>query len=230
LLRPVAFALATATLVLAPSSDAAHAATDDPAVISGRATVIDGDTIEIGTQRIRLEGIDAPEASQTCGGRWYGTWSCGAKATAKLQSLIGTRRIDCQSAGRDKYGRVLGWCALDGLDLNAEMVRTGFAWAFVRYSTRYQALEADARAAKVGIWQGEAEPAWAFREHRWGVAEASAPNGCAIKGNVTANGRIYHMPWSPWYNQVRVESAKGEQWFCTEAEATKAGFRPVMTH
>jgi len=227
---PVAFALAAASLLppalLAPS----HAAAAGSQIISGRAKVIDGDTIEIGSQRIRLEGIDAPEASQTCSGRWLGSWACGTKATAQLARLIGDRRIDCAAAGHDKYGRVLGWCSRDGLDINAEMVRTGYAWAFVRYSTRYAALEAEARAAKLGIWQGEAEPAWAFREHRWGVAEASAPDGCAIKGNVTANGRIYHMPWSPWYGKVRVEPAKGEQWFCSEADALKAGFRPVMTH
>jgi endonuclease YncB( thermonuclease family) len=225
----VAFALAAAALLQIPQAAPVHAAANEGPVISGRAIVIDGDTIEIGGSRVRLEGIDAPEASQTCGSA-SGTWGCGAKATAELQSLVGERRIDCENAGHDKYGRVLGWCSLDGRDINAEMVRSGYAWAFVRYSTRYQDLEAEARKAKSGIWQGEAEPAWTFREHRWSAAEESAPNGCAIKGNVTANGRIYHMPWSPWYNKVRVEPAKGERWFCSEAEASKDGFRPVMTH
>jgi hypothetical protein len=63
---------------------------------------------------------------------------------------------------------------------------------------------------------------------RWAAAEPSAPEGCAIKGNVTSNGRIYHMPWSPWYAKVRIEPAKGERWFCSEAEAAGAGFRPAM--
>ena len=222
---PVALALAAAALVLIPS--AVSLGTAAGPVLTGTAAVIDGDTLEVAGARVRLEGIDAPEAGQTCARKGGRTWSCGTEATAQLKSLIGGREVACRSAGRDKYGRVLGWCAAGGRDLNGEMVRSGHAWAFVRYSTRYQAAETQARRAKAGIWQGEAEPAWAFRERRWGVAEAAAPNGCAIKGNVTANGHIYHMPWSPWYAKVRVEPAKGERWFCNEAEAAEAGFRPA---
>ena len=110
---------------------------------------------------------------------------------------------------------------------NAEMVRAGFAWAFVKYSKRYETIEAEARKAKVGIWKGEAEPAWVFRERRWVAAQPDTPQGCAIKGNVTANGHIYHMPWSPWYDRIKIDPAKGRRWFCTEAEAVAAGWRAV---
>ena len=58
-------------------------------------------------------------------------------------------------------------------------------------------------------------PAWEFRAKRWAAAEQQAPEGCAIKGNVTEHGRIYHMPWSPWYGQIRIEADKGKRWFCT---------------
>ena len=226
-LRPVAIALAAAALVpSSPPADARPAA--DATLLSGRATVIDGDTLDIAGERVRLEGIDAPEAGQTCGGGWFGTWKCGSQATEQLRWLVGGRRVECESASRDKYGRVLGWCRADGRDINDEMVRTGFAWAFVKYSTRYQAVEAEARKAKAGIWKGEAQAPWVYREQRWDVAETAAPDGCAIKGNVTENGHIYHMPWSPWYAKVKIEPAKGERWFCTEADAAKAGFRPVM--
>ncbi len=95
---------------------------------------------------------------------------------------------------------------------------------------RYETIEAEARKAKVGIWKGEAEPAWVFRERRWVAAQPDAPQGCAIKGNVTANGHIYHMPWSPWYAKVRVDTAKSERWFCSETEAANAGFRPAKGH
>lgn len=227
---PVALALAAALLPQMPFDGMARTTRADATLLSGRATAIDGDTLEIAGERVRLEGIDAPEAAQTCGGGWFGEWKCGRAAAAQLRWLVGGRRVDCQSAGRDKYGRVLGWCSADGRDINAEMVRTGNAWAFVRYSTRYQAVEAEARRAKIGIWKGEAEPAWVYRERRWVDAEPAAPKGCAIKGNVTANGHIYHMPWSPWYAKVRIEPAKGERWFCSEAEASKAGFRPAMGH
>lgn len=229
-LRLVALALAAALFLPTAFNGVARTPGDHDTILSGRATVIDGDTLEIGGERIRLEGIDAPEADQTCGGGWFGSWKCGRAATEQLRWLTGGRRVDCSSAGRDKYGRVLGWCAADGRDINADMVRSGHAWAFVRYSTRYQAVEDEARRAKVGIWKGKSEPAWAFRERRWAAAEPSAPEGCAIKGNVTSNGHIYHMPWSPWYAKVRIEPNKGERWFCSEADAAKAGFRPAMAH
>jgi endonuclease YncB( thermonuclease family) len=194
--------------------------------IAGAARVIDGDTIAIGDQRIRLEGIDAPEASQRCAGT-RGDWPCGQAAASELVRLVAGRQVHCESKGRDKYGRVLGLCFADGVELNAEMVRRGLAWAFVRYSTAYVGIEAEARASKTGVWQGEAQPAWEYRAARWASAGPSAPEGCAIKGNVTRNGRIYHMPWSPWYDQIRVEPDKGKRWFCTEAEALAAGWRPV---
>lgn len=217
---PVGFALLAAGLAPAASLPGP----------SGRAIVIDGDTIDIDGQHIRLEGIDAPEHAQTCGRKWFGTWSCGAAAMRALEALVRGRRVACDNEGYDTYGRILGLCTVDGRDINAEMVRSGYAWAFVKYSTRYVAEEAEARKAKAGIWQGEAEPAWVYRETTWDVAEQAAPSGCAIKGNVTANGHIYHMPWSPWYAKVKVEPAKGEQWFCSEADAAKAGFRPVQSH
>ena len=64
---------------------------------------------------------------------------------------------------------------------------------------------------------------------RWAAAEQQAPEGCAIKGNVTKHGSIYHMPWSPWYAQIKIEPDKGKRWFCTEAEALAAGWRPVQS-
>jgi endonuclease YncB( thermonuclease family) len=59
-------------------------------------------------------------------------------------------------------GRTLARCFLDGADINAWMVRQGHAWAFVCYSASYIAQEAAAKAEGIGIWQGEAMPAWEF--------------------------------------------------------------------
>lgn len=223
---PVAFALAGAFLA-APLLVTGGNARSLPAGISGTAAVIDGDTLEIDHQRIRLEGIDAPETAQTCGRRWFGRWACGTGAAKTLARLVAGHPITCRSKGGDKYGRMLGVCYVGETDINAEMVRTGFAWAFVKYSDTYVAEEAKAREAKAGIWQGEAEPAWIFRQNRWALAGDAAPDGCAIKGNVTGNGRIYHMPWSPWYGKVKVDSVRGERWFCSEKEAQDAGWRPA---
>jgi endonuclease YncB( thermonuclease family) len=215
--------------MLPPRETAARSAAES-ATLSGRARVVDGDTLEIDGRHVRLEGIDAPETGQTCSRRLVGSWDCGEAAAEGLTKLVAKRVVSCESRGNDKYGRMLGICFVDGRDINAELVREGLAWAFVKYSQTYVQQEADARLQRVGIWQGNAEPAWIYREKRWASAEQTAPQGCAIKGNVTEHGHIYHMPWSPWYGKVKVEEAKGERWFCTEAEATAAGWRPVSVH
>lgn len=198
----------------------------------GRAVAVDGDTLEVDGRRVRLEGIDAPEMGQTCGRRWFGSWNCGREAQRALDKLVEGRRVSCEGKGRDKYGRDLGVCFVDGRDINGELVRQGLAWAFVKYSRSYVGEEDKARSQKVGIWQGSAEPAWAYREAKWQTAATSdqAPDGCAIKGNITGNGKIYHVPWGDWYSRVKVEANKGERWFCTEAEAIAAGWRPAISH
>lgn len=225
----VAFALAMGLLSATPFEGAARPETSEPA-ISGGAQVIDGDTISIGDTRIRLEGIDAPETGQTCQRKWIGWWSCGTAATAALARMLENRTVACAPRGHDKYGRTLAVCFADGRDVNAAMVRQGHAWAFVKYSQSYVREEALARAEGLGIWQGHAQPAWDYRAKRWMAAESRAPDGCAIKGNITKHGRIYHMPWSPWYAQIRMEPDKGKRWFCSEAEAMAAGWRPVQAH
>jgi endonuclease YncB( thermonuclease family) len=202
--------------------------------IQGSARVVDGDTIVLGELRIRLEGIDAPETTQTCGRRIAGHWRCGEEATRQLAKLIGDQPVRCEDQGLDKYGRTLGRCFAGDINLNAEMVRTGFAWAFVRYSAAYVTQETEARAARAGIWQGESIAAWDFRARAWASAETQSPDGCTIKGNVTNAGRIYHMPWSPWYEKVRMDQdgrggVKGKRWFCSEDEAIEAGWRPALT-
>lgn len=197
--------------------------------------MIDGDTLAIGAVRVRLEGIDAPELEQTCGrgsaARWLlGSWKCGKASADYLTRQVAGRTVRCESRGTDAYGRMLAVCSVDGLELNADLVRQGLAWAFVKYSQRYVEIEAEARAAKRGVWQAEAKPAWVWRAERWQSAEAERGDGgaCLIKGNITRGGHIYHMPWDRWYDKTRIETGKGERWFCTEAEAVAAGWRPAV--
>lgn len=227
--RLVAFALAVGLLGAEPWAAAPHPG-DAQGDITGLARIVDGDTLVVSETRIRLEGIDAPEAGQTCGRRLFGRWSCGTEATAALASLIEGKPVRCLQRGHDKYGRVLATCFIGAQDVSAWMVERGHAWAFVRYSTTYLREEAEARAARRGIWQGESVPAWEYRAQRWAGVEQQAPQGCAIKGNVTAHGKIYHMPWSPWYARIRMDPDKGKRWFCTEAEAVAAGWRPANVH
>ena len=234
--RPVAFALAVAVLLplaslgLSSTGCARSAAVIPPdGVVSGPARIIDGDTIDIAGTRIRLEGIDAPEAGQTCTDGAGASWACGTAATRELVAMTKDRSLDCYSRGLDKYGRMLGICFAGSVDVSAEMVRRGLAWAFVRYSRHYVGEEGQARKAGLGIWQGPAQPAWEYRARRWTAVAEAAPDGCAIKGNVSAAGMIYHMPWSRWYEKVSMASSPantGKRWFCSEAEALAAGWRP----
>src|SRR5262245_19167959 len=84
----VASALAVGLLFAASYQGWARSTGTDAGAIRGIARVIDGDTIDVDQTRIRLEGIDAPEAGQTCKRKWFGSWPCGHEATAALRRLI----------------------------------------------------------------------------------------------------------------------------------------------
>lgn len=102
--------------------------------ISGLPRAVDGDTIAIGEERIRLYAIDAPELGQPCidGG------DCGAKAKAYLSELIRGHTVECARRSRDdRYGRVIAQCTVDGADLGRAMVRAGHAMAYRAISSLY---------------------------------------------------------------------------------------------
>jgi endonuclease YncB( thermonuclease family) len=198
--------------------------------VTGTARVIDGDTLAIDGVRVRLEGIDAPEAGQTCAVRGQAEpWPCGTDATRTLRALTAGQSTTCERVGTDSYGRMLGRCFAAGIELNRQMVERGHAFAFIRYSKTYVAAEASARSKGLGVWQGPAMPPWEWRHAKWEGQAALAPAGCAIKGNVSRHGRIYHMPWSRFYGRVRLDTERGERWFCSEGEALTAGWRPART-
>ncbi len=190
------------------------------AVSQETATVTDGDTVQQDGVTYRLHGIDAPEFGQKCGDA-----PCGQLAVDAMAELVERRRMECDVREIDQYGRAIAVCLVDGVDIGAEMVRQGKAWAYVRFSDDYVALEASARDARKGIWQSEAEAPWDYRERNWNNATSEAPEGCPIKGNISQNGKIYHTPWSPWYSRTRINTSKGERWFCNEGEALAAGWR-----
>ena len=194
--------------------------------VSGPATVVDGDTLDIGAVRIRLHGIDAPEANQRCATETGGDWACGAAATERLVEHVDAQRVTCAPGDRDAYGRVVAVCRVDGIDLGAALVKEGLAWAFVRYSADYIDLEDGPRKIGAGVWQADTTAAWDWRASAWERAVAEAPDGCPIKGNINRAGeRIYHTPWSPWYARTRIDESRGQRWFCDEAEAIAAGWR-----
>lgn len=188
--------------------------------------VIDGDTIEVDGETVRLYGIDAPEAGQPCARRGRGAWPCGRDAITAVARLVATGNVMCDDRGRDAYGRVLAVCSAGGVEINRALVDNGLAWSFRRYSDRYADAEDAAHERGVGVWQSSTEPPWEYRAHRWDVAAQAAPAGCPIKGNINRDGvRIYHPPWSPWYDRTKVDEKSGERWFCDEAKAIAAGWR-----
>jgi endonuclease YncB( thermonuclease family) len=95
------------------TSNGATSATD----LIGRATIIDGDTLEIHGARVRLWGVDAPESSQLCRGEDSLPYRCGARAANELAILIGGRPVSCTPMSLDRYGRTVASCAVGSADL-----------------------------------------------------------------------------------------------------------------
>jgi endonuclease YncB( thermonuclease family) len=136
-----------------------------PQCPSGRASVVDGDTIEIHGERVRLYGIDAPESAQRClSGNL--TYRCGQRAALALSGMTLRRHVDCDCRGRDRYRRHLAICRAGGLDLAAWLVREGHAVAMRRYSMRYVPEEEAAQAARKGLWSGSFEMPWDWRSRQ----------------------------------------------------------------
>lgn len=152
--RLIAFLIFT---MLAPA--AAHSAQ----TIAGTASVIDGDTIEIHGQRIRLHAVDAIESRQRCTLPDGRAWNCGRDAARALADRIGRSPVSCEVRDVDRYGRAVAVCRQGGADLNAWLVRNGWAVAYRQYGRDYVAVEAEARAAGRGIWAAEFAMPWDWR-------------------------------------------------------------------
>jgi endonuclease YncB( thermonuclease family) len=241
---PKAFISFAAILLLAFYSSTTHAAE----VISGIPHIVDGDTVVIGTTKIRLASIDAPESDQVCIDADRKPWTCGIEARDRLTAHIGNRSIDCVPTGVDAYDRTLAICTIGEESLNAWMVQQGWALAFVRYSKRYVPEEETARAAGRGLWSGAFIAPWDWRHRNRQTivlgatsvpvsaqaellapaSAAAAPSPqCTIKGNVNRKGeRIYFRPGQLDYARVDM-SKPGKRWFCTDQDAQAAGWRPA---
>lgn len=129
-------------------------ATSNSSAIAGRASVIDGDTLDIHGKRIRFFGIDAPEGRQLCRDGQGRDYRCGQRAALALADKIGSQAVSCEQRDIDQYKRIVAVCRLSNEDLNRWIVREGWAVAYRHYSRDYIGAENDAKAARRGIWAG----------------------------------------------------------------------------
>lgn len=195
--------------------------------IRGPVRVVDADTLDVGEIRVRLHGVDAPEADQPCLDARGRAFACGDAATAFARARWEGREATCEALDRDRYGRVVARCTVAGEDLGASLVSGGRAYAAIAYSRDYAPAEEAARDGGAGFFAGRFDPPWAFRAAARGEAapRASVSGDCRIKGNVSRSGRIFHPPGSRDYDRTAIDEAAGERWFCTEAQALAAGWR-----
>lgn len=138
------------------------------APVRGPAQVIDGDSLVVAGQQIRLWGIDAPEFKQTCT-RKARRWRCGSAAARQLREYIDGRPVACAVLDTDTYGRAVSKCTVDGRSVNEWLVREGWALDYGRYSAgEFAAAQNQASAARRGIWAGTFDPPeqWRRRNRR----------------------------------------------------------------
>lgn len=127
--------------------------------------VLDGDTVEINNERMRLFGIDAPEGKQQCVWADGGSFDCGKAATRELRALLSFEVPPViERRGSDMYGRsIVVLRDQTGLNINCELVARGVAWAYVDYSDMCLDDEKNARALGRGVFHGENTPPWEYR-------------------------------------------------------------------
>lgn len=210
------------------------AALADPLI--GRAVVIDGDTIEIHRERIRFNGIDAPEGQQLCQNAKGRDYRCGQVAADALANFLSkSRPTRCDFVERDQYDRFVGDCyRADGQSVSSWLVRNGHALDWPRYSNDAYASDQDtAQTNRSGMWAGTFQAPWDWRASAPETVATPAPlistvssGKCVIKGNISKKGeRIYHVPGQKYYEKTVISERDGERWFCSEDEARKAGWR-----
>jgi micrococcal nuclease len=191
--------------------------------------VIDGDTLELEREdTIRLLGVDAPESNECF----------GPEATSYLTLLLEGKhvRLEKDISGADRFERLLRYVYIpsddirsDDVFLNQELVRQGYALTSAqapdnRYRDLLSSAQESARANNLGMWAvcDMTEHISSLRE----IDTQPADPSCDIKGNISekAYGRLYFVPGCPNYNRVKIDTRKGEAYFCSEAEAKAAGF------
>ena len=125
--------------------------------------IVDGDTIVLNGEKIRFSGIDTPELKQTCMNGDEKVF-CGKSAKMLLVKKIGNQTLECIREGKDVYKRTLAECFINGESLSAFLVRSGYAFAYLKYSDKFIKDEEFAKKNKLGMWSMKFEYPWDFRK------------------------------------------------------------------
>ena len=206
--------------------------------LKGRVVAIaDGDTLTVldsqnQQHKIRLNGIDAPESAQ----------EFGQASKRNLSDLVFGKDVTVIWSKVDRYQRLVGTVLVGSTNANLEQLKAGLAWFYRQYAgdvpqterAKYEAAETEAKAGKRGLWQqARPVPPWEFRHPEpvepAAVASVTSPGTATTTGQRTTgriignrNSGIYHLPNCPDYSKV---SERNRQYFNTEADAVKTGFR-----
>ena len=125
--------------------------------------VVDGDTIVLNSEKIRFSGIDTPELKQTCMSGDEKVF-CGKSAKMLLVKKIDNQTPECIREGRDVYKRTLAECFINGESLSTFLVRSGYAFAYRKYSDKFVKDEEFAKENKLGMWSMKFQYPWDFRK------------------------------------------------------------------
>jgi endonuclease YncB( thermonuclease family) len=125
--------------------------------------IVDGDTIHLNGEKIRFTGIDTPELKQTCIKDGVKDL-CGITAKHILIEKIGDNKVECISEGKDRYKRTLAECFVNNESLSSYLVRSGYAFAYRKYSKKFILDEDYAKANKLGMWAMTFQYPWDFRK------------------------------------------------------------------
>ena len=195
-------------------------------IFEGPIHMLDGDTLRAGNSpSLRLLAIDALEYEQMCETDQGELFACGAWVTDQARLRFNGTDARCLAETRDRYDRPLVVCHVGEIDVASWLVQEGLAQTY-RNDPTYAEEEKGAVLTARGIWAMNAQDPSEYRLTRIRGRDALDPN-CAIKGNITSHGQIYHLPGQENYDRTGIVEATGERWFCSEAEAIAAGWRPA---
>ena len=133
----------------------------------GNFLAVDGDSLRKGGTDYRLHAIDAPEIHQSCKTALGHDYPCGREAHQALKQLVAGQTLECHILETDRYRRLVSTCSAGTLDINAEMVRQGWAVAYRSHGLDYVGPEDEAKRSRRGLWQGHFQQPEKWRaEHR----------------------------------------------------------------